>query len=390
MSGRRPGRAWIELDLGALERNVAALRRWLPEGCRLMPALKANAYGHGALPIAAALNRMGVDAFCVATAEEGARLRRGGIRGQILVLGYTDPADFPLLRRFRLSQTVVDGAYARRLAAWGRPVSVHIKVDTGMHRLGLVPRELETLLWVLDQRTLRVEGLYTHLCADDSDAPAAREMTERQIAAFQNLRAVLTLAGRPLPPVHILSSYGLCRHPWVGGDYARVGIALYGMLSRREDSRFLPEPLAPVLSLKARVASLRWLRPGESAGYGPSFTAGRPTLCAALSIGYADGLDRRLSQGRGQVLLGGRRCPILGRVCMDQVLADATAVPWLAQGDEAVFIGRSGAEEITACDVAAQCGTIANEVLSRLGSRLERVVLRGPDEKETHRRRSSL
>ena len=154
------------------------------------------------------------------------------------------------------------------------------------------------------------------------------------------------------------------------------------MLSRRADSRFLPEPLRPVLRLKARVASLRSLRPGDTAGYGPSFTASRPTLAAALSIGYADGLDRRLSCGRGQVLLDGRRCPILGRVCMDQVLVDATAVPWLAPGDEAVLIGRSGTEEISALDLAEQCGTIANEILSRLGPRLDRIAVSTPDKNQ--------
>lgn len=375
MKRTRPGRAWIELDLDALADNVAVLRRQLPRGCRLMPALKANAYGHGALPVAKALNRMGVDAFCVATAEEGAQLRRGGVKGQLLVLGYTDPADFPLLRRYRLSQTVVDLPYGQLLARWGKPVSVHIKVDTGMHRLGLSPRDLGALLETMGQRSLRIDGLYTHLCADDSDSPAAQEMTQRQITLFQNVQAMLEIAGRPLPPVHILSSYGLFRHPWVGGDYARVGIALYGMLSRREDSRFLPEPLRPVLSLKARVASLRRLEPGDTAGYGPSFTAYRPTLAAALAIGYADGLDRRLSCGAGEVLIGGCRCPILGRVCMDQVLVDVTDAPVPTQGDEAVLIGRSGEEEITALDMAERCGTIANEILSRLGPRLERLIV---------------
>lgn len=371
MTGR--SRAWIELDLEALAHNVTVLRRPLPPGCRLMPVLKANAYGHGALPIARALNRLGLDHFCVATAEEGVELRRGGVRGHILVLGWTHPDDFPLLRRFRLAQTVVDRDYALRLARWGRPLAVHIKIDTGMRRLGLPAGDPAAVLEVMGRKNLRVEGLFTHLCADDSDSPAARDMTARQLTAFQNLQTALRQKNIPLPPVHILSSYGLCRHPWVGGGFARVGIALYGMLSRREDDRFLPEPLKPVLSLRARVASLHWLRPGETAGYGPSFTAFRPTLAAALTIGYADGLDRRLSDGAGEVLLGGRRCPILGRVCMDQVLVDATEVRRVSPGDEAVLIGHAGGETITAGDLAAQCGTITNEILSRLGPRLPRL-----------------
>ena len=372
--GAARSRAWIELDLTALAHNVEVLRRRLPPGCRLMPVLKANAYGHGALPVARALNRLGLDSFCVATAEEGAALRQGGVRGSILVLGYTHPDDFPLLRRFRLSQTVVDQDSAAQLARWGRPLSVHVKIDTGMHRLGLPAGDLPGVLSILNQKNLRAEGLFTHLCADDSDSPAARDMTARQLASFQSLQDGLRQRGVSLPPVHILSSYGICRHPWVGGDLARAGIALYGMLSRREDARFLPEPLRPVLTLKARVASLHWLHPGDTAGYGPSFTAFRPTLAAALAIGYADGLDRRLSDGAGEVLLGGRRCPILGRVCMDQVLVDATEVRRAAPGDEVLLIGRAGGEEITAGDMAAQCSTLTNEILSRLGPRLPRLV----------------
>ena len=174
------------------------------------------------------------------------------------------------------------------------------------------------------------------------------------------------------PPFHLLSSYGLLRYPEFGGRYARVGIALYGVLSTQEDTQKLGRDLRPALSVKARVASVRRLHPGESAGYGLAFTAQRETVLAAVTIGYADGLPRSLSCGRGSVLINGRRAPIAGRICMDQMLADITDIPDVRAGDVAVILGKSGDLEITSAQLAEQAGTISNEILSRLGSRLMR------------------
>lgn len=373
----RMGRAWAEVDLDALDHNAAALRALLPPGCQLMPAVKAEAYGHGAVPVARELNRLGVDAFCVATAEEGARLRRGGVRGDILVLGYTHPSDFPLLTRYDLVQTVVDGPFAGALEEYGKPVRVHIGVDTGMRRLGFPAEEPGPIAGVFRRKNLRVEGVFTHLCAADTCLPRDRAFTLGQAGAFRRLIEELEDRGCAVGKTHLLSSYGLLNYPRLGGSYARVGIALYGEGSTRADTERWKDLLRPVLSVKARVASVRTLRPGEYAGYGLAFQAREETRIAALAIGYADGFPRSLSNGAGRVLLHGRGAPVVGRVCMDQTMVDVSHIPQARAGDAAVVIGSWGDETIRASETAEAAGTITNELLSRLGPRLERIPVRG-------------
>lgn len=371
-AGPRRDRAWIQLDRAALVHNLHALQALLPPGCRMMPAVKADAYGHGALAVARVLQAEGVSAFCVACLAEGIQLRRGGIRGTILILGYTHPDQFPLLRRYRLTQTVVDYPYARQLAAYGRPLAVHLAVDTGMHRLGEASGHLEEIRQIFALPSLRIQGIYTHLCTADGTTSRDQAYVHRQAQAFRELLERLQNQGIALPKVHLLASHGLLNYPDLGGDYARVGIALYGLLSAREDRNLAAPDLRPVLSLHARVAAVRALAPGQAAGYGLAFVARRPTKVAVLTIGYGDGLPRTLAGG--EVLLHGRRAPMVGRMCMDQLLVDVTDLPAPAPGDEAVLIGASGEEVISAYALARQSGSITNEILSRLGPRLERIV----------------
>lgn len=369
-------RAWIELDLDALRQNVALLQKCVPDGCRLMPAVKANAYGHGAIPIARELNRLGIDCFCVACAAEGIELRRAGITGEILILGYTHPTEFPLLRRYRLTQTVTDYAYAEKIQQSGIRLHVHIAVDTGMHRLGIRCEDIEQIAAVYQMKNLLVDGIFTHLSACDSAAPDCHAFTESQILAFRQVVKALSQEGISCKGIHLLSSYGMLNYPEAAESYVRPGIALYGLFSTEDDTRNLHElcPLKPVLSLKARVASVRALYAGESVGYGLAFTADHDMQVAVLSIGYADGLPRELSCGNGSVLIDGQRAPIIGRICMDQTLVDVSQISDVKQGDTAVLIGISGSERVTAGELAGKCHTIANELLSRLGSRLERIM----------------
>lgn len=375
-------RAWLELDMDALAHNVRFLQSHLPAECRLMPAVKANAYGHGAVLIAKELSRLGIDSFCVACASEGIELRKAGIKGEILILGYTPPELFPQLRRYHLTQTVLDYAYAECLQKSGIRLHVHIAVDTGMHRLGIRCEDIEQISAVYKIRNLTVDGIYTHLSASDSDGPESRAFTECQIDAFFQVTEILRARGCPAPGLHLLSSYGILNYPDAAADYVRPGIALYGVLSRDEDFRRIlgagnaaadMSSLRPVLSLKAQVSSLRTLHSGESAGYGLSFTADHDMQLAILSIGYADGLPRALSDGNGRVLINGYSAPIVGRVCMDQTLVDVSRVPKVTRGDTAILIGISAMQEITAGELAERCGTITNEILSRLGGRLARI-----------------
>lgn len=371
---KQPPRAWIELSGDSLRHNVRALQGLLSPGCALMCVLKANAYGHGALPLAHALNRMGIDNFCVATLSEGIELRRGGIRGEILILGYTHPDRFSDLAKYRLTQTVLDGAYAEQLSACKRKLNVHLKIDTGMHRLGERPERVDELYRVFQYKNLRVTGTYTHLCCADSDEPADISFCTGQKNAFRKTVRALEGRGCDCGKLHLLASHGLIRYPGWGGDLVRTGIVLYGVLSRREDLKNCPVRLRPVLSLKARVARVQTIRAGEGVGYGLEYVAGRDGKIAVLAIGYADGIPRSLSCGRGRVLIGRREAPIVGRICMDQMFVDITGIPDVKAGDIAVLIGKSGNREITAYDLAEGTGTITNELLSRLGGRLERVL----------------
>ena len=361
------GRAWIELDPSALSHNVECLRALLPEHCRLMPVVKANAYGHGAVPLARALNRMDVDAFCVACVEEGVSLRKAGVWGEILILGYTHPDQLDRVRRWRLTQTVVDRDYAECLKIYGKRLRVHVAIDTGMHRLGERCENYEAIREIFAIENLRIDGMFTHLSAGDIDSAEARAFTRAQAAAFQALAERLSSDGVAIPKLHLQASHGALNYPELSADYARVGIALYGAMNEAKAAG-----LKPVLSLKARIAAVKTLEPGEHAGYGLDFKAPNPMKIAVVAIGYGDGLPRALSNGRGRMLINGHFAPIAGRVCMDQTLIDVTGIPDVQPGGVAVIIGQSGDLEITACDLAAQANTIPNEILSRLGPRLER------------------
>lgn len=368
------GRAWIELSRENLVKNVEALESLLVPGQKLMPALKADAYGHGAVLMAAELQKIGIDAFCVACVEEGVELRKNGITGDILVLGYTHPEKFALLRKYRLIQTVVDHAYGKVLNSYGRKLKVHVKIDTGMHRLGERSEKDKEIGRIFRLKNLQVEGVYTHLCADETKNPEDREFTKKQRELFYEALSELEKQGYSNLKTHLLASYGLINYPESGGDYVRPGIALYGLLSDREAGENCPVRLYPVLSLKARIALVKDLYRGESAGYGLAYRAGEDRKIAVLAIGYADGLPRCLSDGAGRVLIHGQNAPVIGRICMDQTIVDITGISGVKAGDTAVVIGRSGGEEITAYEIAEKAGTITNEVLSRMGKRLSRVM----------------
>lgn len=368
-------RAWIELDAAALRHNLAALGSLLPAGASLMPVIKANAYGHGDLEIARLCVGAGADAFAVATAAEGVRLRRGGVRGTILVLGYSGPELAPLLARYRLTQTVVSTEHARALDACGRRLAVHLKVDTGLHRLGIPWDDTQSLTAPYSCSHLRVTGVFTHLADTERLDEASQARTREQLRRFRAAVDGLRSAGHAPGTVHFQGSYGLLNYPGLPCGYARPGIALYGVLSAPGDATTAVLPLRPVLSLRARVSQLHTLAAGEAAGYDGAYTAHRPTVLATLSIGYADGWPRTLSNGAGRVLLHGRTAPIVGLICMDQLLVDVTDMEGVAPGDTATLIGRDGDAVLTAEEAAQAAGTITNELLSRLGPRLERVVL---------------
>lgn len=371
---RGKDRAWIELDQDSLRHNVNEFRNAMRPGCELMAVMKAEAYGHGMYEAGVCVSRMGVNAFAVASVEEGIRLRRFGISGEILILGYTDPERAKELCRYDLTQTLIDYPYARLLNQQHKAVKVHVKVDTGMHRLGFGKGEADRIAHVFSMKYLKVCGIYTHLCAADSLEAEDVRFTKQQIGSFYGLLEKLKERGIAIPKVHIQSSYGFLNYPELPCDYVRAGIALYGVLSAPGDRTRLELDLRPVLSLKSKVVLIRKIRTGESVGYGRAFTAERDSRIAVLPLGYGDGLPRNLSCGRTQAVIRGQRVPVIGRICMDQLMVDITDAHGIFVGDTATFIGWDGSMEATAPDLADQGGTITNELLSRLGGRLTRTA----------------
>lgn len=369
------GSAWIELDLNSLRHNVTALKKLMPQGCSLMPVLKANAYGHGAVPVAKELNKLGIKSFCVSTVSEGIKLRCNGIKSEILILSYTPPEQFPLLRKYNLTQSVIDHSYALLLNSYGKKVKVHLKIDTGMHRLGESCEKIDQIYDIFNCENLVIKGIYTHLCCVETKTEQDRKYTMTQAAAFHDLIAKLDKQGYSYGKVHLLASYGLCRYPEFARDGVRIGAALYGVLITRKDFINYPAKLHSVLSIKTRVALIRDLHAGDAAGYGLQYTAEGNRKIAVLSIGYADGIPRALSCGHGIVLINGYKALIVGRICMNQMLVDITGIPGVKSGDIAVILGKSGQHEITAYDIADASGISTYEMLCHLGSHLSRIPI---------------
>ncbi|MBM4133044.1 MAG: alanine racemase [Nitrospira sp.] len=360
------------VDLSALTSNLRQARRLLSPGCDILAVVKADAYGHGSVAVTEALAREGVTRFAVATIQEGAQLRDAGIQAQILVMGALPPAQLADLLGYDLTPVIYEPtiavALAARLGAGSNPYPVHLKVDTGMGRLGLPPDQVLPLLQSpAFQSSLRLEGLMTHLADADNADPA---YTKIQIERFQAVLAGLHKAGLSVPLIHAANSAAMLGHPAAHFNLVRPGIMLYGYSTALQ--RGPAATLKPVLSLRSQVAQVRNLEKGDSASYNRSFIARRSTKIAVLPIGYADGYSRALSN-RGYVLVQGQRCPVVGRVCMDMTLLDVTDLPVVRPGDEAVLIGRQGTDAILASDVAAWSGTIPYEVLCGIGPRVPRV-----------------
>lgn len=367
-------RAYIEINLENLEHNAAVLKAAMPSGCELMAVMKAEAYGHGMCGIAVHLDKIGVRAFAVATIDEGIRLRRCGVRGEILILGYTTPERAWELRKYDLAQTLVDYAYACRLNEQKYRVKVHVKIDTGMHRLGFdAGCNIKEIIGVFAMEHFDINGIYTHLCVADSLDEEDVLFTRQQIASFYGVLKRLKKEGIRIPKIHIQSSYGLLNYPGLKCSYVRAGIALYGVLSTPDAQTKLQPDLRPVLSLKAKVVLIRFVPQGESVGYGRTFVADRDSVIAILPIGYADGFPRSLSGGGSYALINGCSAPVVGRICMDQLAVDVTDIAGVEVGMTATLIGHDGGEEIAAPVVADDAGSITNELFSRMGSRLGRV-----------------
>lgn len=380
---------WAEIDLDALAANVRELRRVTRPEARLLMAVKANAYGHGLVEVARRALECGADALGVARLAEALTLRAAGIEAPVLIFGYTPPADVGELLRHDLIQTVyapaTAKAYAQGIKSGDPRLRVHLKVDTGMGRLGILPDSrryaapgmdisedaVREVLDIVGLKKLAPEGIFTHFASADS---ADKRFAQEQFDIFLAFLDRLKRAGLEFEVRHAANSGAIIDMPHTHLDMVRAGVSLYGMYPSAEVDRSRID-LAPVMALKARVVHLKKVPAGFPVSYGMTHTTASPTTIATIPVGYADGFNRRLSN-RGRMLVHGQAAPIVGRVCMDLTMIDVGHIPGVAMEDEVVVLGRQEGAAISAEDIAGLLSTINYEVTSAITARVPRIYLK--------------
>lgn len=372
-------RCWAEVDLNALRENLAWLHHRVGQDVKIMTVVKADAYGHGLKQIAALLMQSGSDLFGVANLQEAQAIRSVGRGWPILMLGACLPGEVETAVRDGVMPTISTGDEAKRFAAAarksGKTVPVHLKVDTGMGRLGVKPSEAwELIAYVRRLRGLHLQGLYTHYASVEDDAKFSRQ----QAAEFGRLLQRLATSGIRMPLVHANNSGALLHEPGTLFNLVRPGLLVYGVVptGRRSHASTLQKHLRPALSFHCRVSLIKEIPRGTPLSYGQTFVSPRKMRVATITAGYGDGY-LRAGSNRAYVLIGGRRCRVLGRITMDQTLAELPRSLAVQPGDEAVLIGRQGDEEVTANQLAEWCGTVPWEVLTNITYRVPRVYRGG-------------
>ena len=374
-----PSRIQADIDLDAFAFNLESIKNNLKEDTKIITVLKADGYGHGALPLAReAVKDPRVWGVAVATVEEAEELRQGGIRKPLLILGYTYEENYEQIAREEFRPAVFKLSMARKLSQAAvknnTVVNVHIKIDTGMSRIGY--RDLETavpeIMEISRLPGIRIEGLFTHFArADEKKTDPAYV----QFRKFQEFQKALEAQGLEIPICHCSNSAGIIRMPEANLNAVRAGVILYGLYPS-EDVEKEPVPLKPVMELKSHIAYIKTVEAGVQISYGGTFTTQRETRVATIPVGYADGYARGLSNN-GSVLIRGKRAPILGRVCMDQFMVDVTDIPQAQELDEVVLLGRSGDEQITMEELGELSGRFNYEFACCISKRVPRIYFKG-------------
>ena len=375
-------RAWAEIHLDRLSDNLTALKTLINENkTQLACVVKANAYGHDDGNIAPFLEASGVRFFAVSNIKEAENLRKNGVTGEILILGHTPPEYAAELSRLDIIQAAVSPEYAERLSeialSSGVRVKIHMAVDTGMGRIGICAADENAADRIANTAKLEgiiLDGLFTHYAVADSLDESDIEYTDNQTEMFFDLCERVRKKGTALRHTHCLNSAGGAFRADERSTLVRFGIMLYGLTPDR--GLTLPVKLSPVMDLKAAVSYVKPVKKGAFISYGRTYCAERDIIVATIPIGYADGYSRSLS-GKAYVLINGRKAPVIGRICMDQLMADVTDIPDVREGTEVTLIGRDGNEVITADDLAQLSGTIGYEVVCGISKRIPRVIFRG-------------
>ena len=362
-------RVWAEINLDALEHNIKAIKEYIGNK-EIMAVVKANAYGHGVGLVAPELYRLGITRFSVSNIGEARELKEILPNADVLVFGGCEAEWFGYISELSLIQTVGDMEFAEELSQWAvqhdKTVRVHIKADTGMGRIGL--ETLKDAEKIMSLPALSVEGIYTHFACSDSLDPSDNTYTENQ---EKQLREIAALALKKNIPVYSQNSGGILYHPDFSGEIVRSGIITYGCMPNTAEK--LPLPLTPVLTLKSQVCQVKTIPTGKSIGYGRTYVTEKDTEIAVIPVGYADGYSRRLSNC-GAVYINGKRCPVCGRVCMDQMMVDVTGAE-VKTGDTAILYSDT-ISEITVDNIADRIGTIGYELLCAVGARVPRIAIK--------------
>ena len=373
-------RVKADVDLDAIAKNIKAIQKGLKDGVRTCAVIKADAYGHGAVPVAKRVEPL-VDFFAVATIEEALELRRNLIFTPILILGYVHHSRSMEAVANDVRLTVFDYDTAKKIsdsaAALQKKAYIHIKIDTGMSRIGFPPdaETLEVIKRIRALPNIEIEGIFTHLFGADERSKAS---AMKQIMTFTEFCNDLEKAGIKIPVKHCSNSAAAINLSLANCDMVRLGIAMYGLYP----SRYVRQiPLKPALSLKSHIVMLKEIKAGTSVSYGATWTAPKDTMVATIPVGYADGYMRLLS-GRGYVLIRGKKAPILGRVCMDQLMVDVSRIPKAKLFDEVVLIGKQKDGEITAEELADLAETINYEIVCSISPRVPRIYHSRGDKKE--------
>ena len=374
-----PSRIQADIDLDAFRFNLDSIKKNINENTQIITVLKADGYGHGAVPLAKeAEKEERVWGIAVATVEEALELRRGGIKKPLLILGYTYQEDYDLIAEEELRPTVFKLSMAQELSQAAlrknKTIKIHIKIDTGMSRIGYrdLEKSVPEILEISRLPGLEIEGLFTHFArADEKETTPAYQQLEK----YQAFQKALKEAGLKIPLCHCSNSAGIIRMPEANMDAVRAGIILYGLYPSEEVEKE-PVPLKPLMTLKSHIAYIKTLEPGVQISYGGTYTTQKETRVATIPVGYADGYARSLSN-KGWVLIRGKKAPILGRVCMDQFMVDVTDIPEVRELDEVMLLGKSGDQQITMEELGELSGRFNYEFACCISKRVPRIYFKG-------------
>ena len=371
-------RVWAEVDLDAIWENMVHMKENIAEKTKILAVIKTDGYGHGGVPIAKMLEQLDfMFGYAAATYEEAHVLREAGVKKPILILGYTFPYCYEELIREEIRPAVYRRDTVEELVAAaakvGQKAKVHIKVDTGMGRIGITPDEegLEFVRFLIEHPELEVEGIFTHFAkSDETDKTSANH----QLELFQDfIKKIQTELGITIPVKHCSNSAAILEMPQANMDMVRAGITTYGLYPSEEVSKDIV-PLRAAMSLYSHIVYCKTIHSGQSVSYGGLFTAQKDTRVATIPVGYGDGYPRSLS-GKGYVLIRGKKAPILGRVCMDQFMVDISEIPEAMDGDKVTLLGTDGTERITAEELGELSGRFNYEFVCDLGKRIPRVYI---------------